>query len=256
MKKLIVSQSENYYFRVNYYAEDSGHIWSEYKQNYIKEYDDKDGYKKVLLSTSDKATGKGHRFSVHRLILSTFNPVANMQNLQVDHIDGDITNNTLLNLRWTTARENLENPNTKIHRRVYDQDGTHNCSAKFDYMQLLQLIYDVNSGSYTKLQICQKYQITNATLNHILNKEHYKNELYNIKIMPIFLDAHARDTRGEQNGRAKLKQQDVLEIIKLLQSKKYSYKEIGKFYNVSATTIWHIYNHDTWTHLTKNINFN
>lgn len=51
---------------------------------------------------------------VHRLVLSAF--VSNAQNKSdVDHIDGDRTNNNLSNLRWSTRKENLNNPNTKPH---------------------------------------------------------------------------------------------------------------------------------------------
>ena len=78
MKKLILKSK--YEFCNNYFADDNGHIWSEYKQDYLTEYEDKNGYKKVVLMTKDKP-GKGHRFSVHRLILETFNPVSDMQNL-------------------------------------------------------------------------------------------------------------------------------------------------------------------------------
>ena len=94
MKKLITSNK--YQFRVNYFADSTGHIWSEAKQGYLFESEDKNGYKKVTLMTTDKLQGKGHRFSVHRLILSTFYPVDNMTELTVDHIDGNIKLATLM----------------------------------------------------------------------------------------------------------------------------------------------------------------
>ena len=59
--------------------------------------------------TTDKPVGKGHRFSVHRLILSTFCPNKNSHLLTVDHLDGDITNNKLENLRWATMKEQANN---------------------------------------------------------------------------------------------------------------------------------------------------
>ena len=254
MKKLIINQK--YEFRIKYYADSNGHIWSEAKQDYLTEYDDKNGYKKVLLMTTDKPLGKGHRFSVHRLVLSAFYPVQNHQELTIDHIDGDITNNQLNNLKWVTIQENLNNPNTKPNRRCYDQSGTHNTSASFDKAALNRLIEDVNSGLFKQKEILVKYQICDETLRKILNKITYTEELKDTEINPRFLSDYARDTSGEKNGRAKLNNDQVLQIIRLLQSKQYTLTEIGKMFNVSSQIIRRIRDKETWKHLTKNITFN
>lgn len=254
MKKLI--QKGKYEFRNRYFADSNGHIWSENKQDYLVEYDDKNGYKKVVLMTTDKPPSRGHRFSVHRLIMETFYPVLNMANLQVDHINGDNQDNRLENLRWATVSENLNNENTRPNRRVYDQDGTHNASAKFDENSLKQLIIDINSGHFKRKELLEKYEICYPTLRKIINKEIYTKELQTIEIKPNFISNMKRDIEGEKNGNSKLNNEKVLQIIKLLQTKKYSYKEIGNIYNVSDSAISNIKNKKTWKHLTKNINFN
>lgn len=254
MKKLICKNK--YEFRNRYFADENGHIWSENKQDYLTEYEDKSGYKKVVLMTTDRPASKGHRFSVHRLILETFNPVENMNELQVDHINGNMQDNRLINLKWATAKENLDNPNTKPNRRVYDQYGTHNALSKFTEERLNQLIMDVNSGKYTRKQVLLKYEICDETLRRIINRETYKTDLEGILIAPNFISDYARDTKGESNGRAKLNNEKVIQIIKLLQSKKYSLVEIANIYDVSPQIISRIKRKETWKHLTKDIDFN
>lgn len=51
--------------------------------------------------------GNRKNYTVHRLILMTFSPVDNMDELDINHIDEDKTNNNLLNLEWGTHKENI-----------------------------------------------------------------------------------------------------------------------------------------------------
>jgi hypothetical protein len=52
------------------------------------------------------------KVSVHRLVARYFCPIGTKDQDQVDHIDGNKTNNNWLNLRWVTSSENSLNPNT------------------------------------------------------------------------------------------------------------------------------------------------
>lgn len=63
---------------------------------------------------------------VHRLVLMAFAPVENMNELTVDHIDGDILNNRLDNLQWMTAADNLN----KAMSRPNWGSNTYNRSKK------------------------------------------------------------------------------------------------------------------------------
>ena len=56
------------------------------------------------ISFYDKS--RKERVFIHRLVLMTFSPVDNMENLQVNHIDGNKENNSLENLEWVTQIEN------------------------------------------------------------------------------------------------------------------------------------------------------
>lgn len=70
------------------------------------------GYKRVQFKTN----GKIKDFGVHRLVAMAFIP--NPDNKpQIDHIDGNPSNNRVDNLRWATAKENNNNPVTLDRKR-------------------------------------------------------------------------------------------------------------------------------------------
>ena len=50
-----------------------------------------------------KLDGSKRTFRVHRLVMMAFNPVENMDELEVNHIDGNKKNNKLENLEWCTC---------------------------------------------------------------------------------------------------------------------------------------------------------
>lgn len=64
----------------------------------------KDGYIMVSLM---KIGGGTTYLPFHRIKMMAFNPVDGMDKLQVNHIDGNKENNSLENLEWVTAKENI-----------------------------------------------------------------------------------------------------------------------------------------------------
>ena len=60
-------------------------------------------YQIINFSTVDN---KKRTFRLHRLVMMAFNPVENMDQLEVNHKDGNKLNNSLENLEWCIASEN------------------------------------------------------------------------------------------------------------------------------------------------------
>lgn len=85
-----------------------GNYWQEEK--ILKPNKTKYGYLIVELRKNKKPKS----FLVHRLVAITFIP--NSENKpEVDHINADKTNNSVNNLRWVTAKENVRNPLNMVH---------------------------------------------------------------------------------------------------------------------------------------------
>lgn len=79
-----------------------GKVYSHRSKRFIKAY--RSNYIYVRLYKD----GVCYRFSVHRLLLLTYKPIANCDKLVVDHIDNNPFNNKLENLQWLTQKQNIK----------------------------------------------------------------------------------------------------------------------------------------------------
>jgi hypothetical protein len=83
------------------------------KQRILAPRKNTDGYFCIVMCMNGRQTS--HR--IHRLVASAFIP--NPEDLpQVDHIDRDIANNSIENLRWVTPSQNSFNTH-RHHRELY-----------------------------------------------------------------------------------------------------------------------------------------
>lgn len=109
-----------------YSVDTEGNVWSYPKKTYsgirkLKACVDGYGYKQVFLSNVNY---KYKMWKVHRLVALAFIP--NTDNKpQIDHINGDKTNNSVKNLRWVTCKENINNPLTKRYGERHPFYGKH-----------------------------------------------------------------------------------------------------------------------------------
>jgi len=73
-----------------------------WKGKFIKQANDQDGYKLVSIGSGQ---GFGAMFKVHRLVIEAFSESFN-SSLQVDHINGEKSDNSLSNLRMSDSSSN------------------------------------------------------------------------------------------------------------------------------------------------------
>ena len=85
-------------FRV--YVSSLGHFKDEHKRNIPVKISSKTGYCNVMTSCGFKVA--------HRLVLLTFRPIPNAEDLTVDHLNHNKRDNSLSNLEWVSKVENQE----------------------------------------------------------------------------------------------------------------------------------------------------
>lgn len=163
MKKLITQCKYNLKF--DYYVTDDGRIWSDRTKKYLSFQYDKDGYVKVSMRSTDN---KSHRYSVHRLVLENFNPVKNMELLQVNHKDGNKLNNRLENLEWVTCKENIQHAiNNNLRAKI-------NGSAKLVPAQVIEIYKRANNGE-SNVKLAKEFNMHPDQIGRIKNKKVWKD---------------------------------------------------------------------------------
>ena len=153
-----------YELKFEYYVTDDGTIYSARTNKVLSPQLDKDGYQKVQMMSTD---GKRHRYSVHRLILENFNPVEGMENLQVNHIDGNKENNKLENLEWTTCKENIQHAiDNNLRAKI-------NGAAKLTIEQVKEIFVRSHRGE-KNVDLGREYNLHPDSIGKIKNQKLWK----------------------------------------------------------------------------------
>ena len=168
MNKKLITTSK-YELKYNYYVTEDGQIWSQKTNKYLSQHKDKDGYLKVRLVSKDD---KRHTYSVHRLVLENFYPTAGMNNLQVNHIDGNKENNSLDNLEWMTCLENIH------HAMDNNLRAKINGASKLTKEQVIDIYLRAKNGE-TNVSLGAEYNLHPDSVSRIRNKKLWQNILEN-----------------------------------------------------------------------------
>jgi hypothetical protein len=112
---------------------------------------------------SINVNGKQKIFHIHRLIALTFLPNPNNYP-QVNHIDGDSSNNTLINLEWCNQSQNMKHA-YKI--------GLHTQPQKFTLENLTKLLNGLNSG-FNQYEMSRAFNVDPSIISDIVNGNTYK----------------------------------------------------------------------------------
>ena len=126
------------------------------------------GYLRVNFCKNTKHYTK----SIHRLVLETFNPIESMNDLEVNHKDGNKENNKLYNLEWCTSSENNKHA-YKIGLKEKTK-GEINGMSKLLEKDVILIFSDLEEGKLTQRKIAHKFGVSYTTISNIKNGKRWK----------------------------------------------------------------------------------
>lgn len=161
------------YIDSGYWVSDYGRIYSERIDAYLLPSYDGKRYQRVNLLGID---GKYHNVKVHRAVLGSFNPIPNMDQFIINHINGINDDNRLINLRWSnTDFTNIDKPSVSFSNEdaervcywlergltpieIYNKLFLSSTYSKIDVISLIRNIYSKRAFQ----SISSKYKIESS----------------------------------------------------------------------------------------------
>ena len=157
-----------------------------YRISQMKISEGQNGYHMVCLRNNDKKLKRVAQ--VGRLVLETFCPTENMEELDCDHIDKNRGNNNLDNLRWLSHKENVSRRNKK---KPYRRNAP----------IVVQFIDGEVKRYNSRLELIDDINITQWTLTHILSSNSkYKNSSNKYCIASVYYEDMLTDEIKKQIG--------------------------------------------------------
>ena len=224
-KRIIIDNN-----KTNYYVSMSGIViyLKDNKYHKLTQSIDKQGYHRVYMYRSNH---KIYNKLVHRLVASAF--ISNNDNKeQVNHIDGDKSNNDISNLEWCTNQENRDHAvNNNLYYHKYSLDQIHHVCKLLEENKLTpKEISNITDIPYNYIfDILYKKKLTRISKNY--NIDNYDRHL---------LTKYSLD--------------QIHHVCKLLEENKLNMKMIEYLTDVNYFTITDIKYHKIYTDISKNYN--
>lgn len=204
----------------NYTISEEGEIFSIKRKMFLAQSIRK-GYKTVTLLNNEK---KAVTTSVHRLLMLTYKPIENPDQMQVDHVDCNKLNNNLNNLEWVTKKENTHRA---IRNGLYKEDRV---AISDEIVNEIRLNF-IPGQKGNRLALMEKFNLKKSMFYYIINDE-FRNDLPLTKDINPYLNG---TIIAAPKGRVLTDENDK-EIIKLKEEGK-TLQFIATKFNVSPQAI-------------------
>ena len=189
----------------------------------------RNGYVQVGLSDG----GKIHNLGVHRFVAEAFveNPEGKPQ---VNHIDGDKTNNNAANLEWCTASENQRHA---VLMGLTKSGESHN-RTEYTNAQVHSLCQHLQDGLYNDKTLSKMLGITESVISKVVRKEAW------VHISRYY------DLPKRPNLSSALSEQEVIQICTLLKDG-VRVKDVAEVIGTTKHTVSRIKRGVSYTSISK-----
>lgn len=137
----------------------------------MKGHIDRCGYREVVLSYYPNFQKS---VLVHRLVLSTFNPIENMKSYDINHINGNKLDNRLKNLEWCTRSENIKHAYETGLKKKKQGEEHHAHKLDWDKVRYIRKNYLRSSRTFGGAALARKFGVDRSTIAAVVFNETWR----------------------------------------------------------------------------------
>lgn len=149
-----------------YYVSSKGRVYNFNTSTLLGLHKNGTGYFRFKISDGRK---NNRLVFIHRAVALTFMPIENSKILQVNHIDGDKSNNCIENLEWCTSKENNQHAHDVGLRSNITEIKLNQILAE----QIRNEYFIEKNISITKL--AKKYNVSKSCIQDVIHNRTWKN---------------------------------------------------------------------------------
>lgn len=151
------------YGSTKYLISEDGYVLNEKTKRILKQQDNGNGYKKITMTIQGIQIQK----YLHRLVAENY--INNPKNKkQVNHKNGDKSDNRSANLEWVSNSENQ----IHAHKNGLKKNGNNLWNGKFS-KEDLDKIKELDKSGVKRYLIAEKMNCSKSTISDILNGKRY-----------------------------------------------------------------------------------
>lgn len=154
----------------NYEISKYGDVRNKQTGKILKQKLKKDNYLEVSISMGSRQNVK--HCLVHRLVAEAFIPNPESKP-QVNHKDGNTTNNQVTNLEWVTNQENITH--SIITGLKPNDRGENSCNSKMtkEQVQWCRDVYKPRDKEFGCRALAKMFNVSKSTMSYILTNKTY-----------------------------------------------------------------------------------